>query len=52
MRRLVAYRDDVHSFGHRVARVVDTVHPRYVDAGRFGAPLTLSGPSRLALPVR
>ena len=38
--------------GHRVALVVDTVDPLYVDAGRFGAPLTFSGPSRLDLPVR
>jgi dienelactone hydrolase len=38
--------------GHRLGLVVDTVDPLYVDAGRFGAALELTGPAWVDLPVR
>jgi hypothetical protein len=38
--------------GHRVALVVDTVDPLYLDAGPLGAPLVFGGRSTLDLPLR
>ena len=38
--------------GHRLALVVDTKDPLYLDANTFGARLALTGPSWLDVPLR